>query len=346
MTRDEETSAEAAPLRVLVTGGAGYIGSHTVRLLARMGHAPIALDTLERGHRAAVEASPLVVGSAGDRSLVRALLRDERIDAVVHFAALKSAPESVAQPARYLDRNVGESLALLAEVVEAGIRSVVFSSTCAVYGEAAANPLAEDAPVHPATPYGESKLLVERALPWLEPRGLRHVILRYFNAAGAEPDGSHGEHPVGATNLVPVVVGAALGLRPALTVFGTDYPTPDGTAVRDYIHVADLAAAHVAALAHLARDGASAVLNLGTGSGSSVRDVIGAVERASGATVPVVLAPRRPGDVAAVWADTRAAERVLGWRASAALDDIAESAVRWARRHPEGYSDGLAVASA
>ena len=327
------------PLRVLVTGGAGYIGSHTVRLLARLGHVPIVLDTLERGHPAAIGDARLVVGSTADRDLVRSLLRDEDIAAVVHFAARKSAIESVSEPAEYFDRNVGNSMALLAEVVDAGVRSFVLSSTCAVYGDAP-SPVSEDARTHPSTPYGESKLLVERALPWLEPVGLRHVTLRYFNAAGAEADGSHGEDPNGATNLVPLVVGAATGRRSGITIFGSDYPTPDGTAVRDYVHVDDLARAHVAALEHLARGGPSAILNLGTGIGSSVLEVIRAVERASGSAIEVEWWDRRAGDVPAVWADPGAAARVLGWRAALGLDEIAGSAVQWAQAHPDGYETG------
>jgi UDP-arabinose 4-epimerase len=331
--------APAAPRRILVTGGAGYIGSHTVRLLASQGDAPVVLDTLERGHRESVEGARLIVGSTGDRALVRRVLREERIEAVIHFAAWKSTADSVADPAGYFDHNVGGSIALLSEVVAAGISAFVFSSTCAVYGEVAASPVAEDAAVRPSTPYGESKAAVERMLPWLEARGLRHVALRYFNAAGAEPDGAHGEHPAGASSLVPRVVAAATGRQPELTVFGDDYPTPDGTAIRDYVHVADLARAHVAALDHLLDGGHSTVLNLGTGTGSSVLDVIRAVERAAGVPVPVAMAPRRPGDVAAIWADSSEAERVLGWRARSGLDEIASSAVRWAVRRPDGYPD-------
>jgi UDP-glucose-4-epimerase GalE len=331
--------ASGARRRILVTGGAGYIGSHTVRLLAGLGHAPIVLDTLERGHRDAVDGARLIVGSTGDRALVQRVLREERIEAVIHFAARKSTADSVADPAGYFDHNVGDSIALLSEIVAAEIGAFVFSSSCAVYGEVEASPVAEDAPVRPSTPYGESKVLVERMLPWLEARGLRHVVLRYFNAAGAEPDGSHGEHPAGASSLVPRVVSVATGGQSNLTVYGDDYPTPDGTAIRDYVHVADLARAHVAALEHLLRDGASSVLNLGTGTGSSVLDVVRAVEQAAGVPVPLVMAPRRPGDVAAIWADSREAERVLGWRATSGIEDIAASAVRWAQRRPDGYPD-------
>ena len=332
--------AAAAPRRILVTGGAGYIGSHTVRLLTSIGDAPVVLDTLEHGHPEAVEGARLIVGSMGDRALVRRVLQEERIEAVIHFAARKSTAESVADPTGYFDHNVGDSIALLSELVAAGITAFVFSSTCAVYGEVAASPVAEDAPIRPSTPYGESKVLVERMLPWLEARGLRHVALRYFNAAGAEPDGSHGEHPVGASSLVPRVVAVATGRQADLTVFGDDYPTPDGTAIRDYVHVADLARAHVDALEHLLRGGSSTVLNLGTGTGSSVLDVVRAVEEAADAPVRLTMAPRRAGDIAAIWADSGEAARVLGWRARFGIAEIAASAVRWAQRRPDGYPDG------
>jgi UDP-glucose-4-epimerase GalE len=323
-------------VRVLVTGGAGYIGSQTVRLLVRRGHEPVVIDTLEHGYREAVEAVPLVVGSIADRTLVRDVIAANRIDAVVHFAALKDAGASMADPALYFDRNVGDSLALLAEVQRAGVRAFVFSSSAAVYGEPERSPVAEDAATRPENPYGESKLLVERALPWYERRGLRHVSLRYFNAAGAEPDGSHGEDPAKATNLVPLVARAAVRGDPPVTIFGTDYPTPDGTAIRDYVHVADLADAHVRALEHLADGGPSVTLNLGTGQGSSVREMVAATERAAGRAVPVVEAGRRAGDPVAIWADSRRAAAVLGWTARAGLDEIASSAVQWQRTHPDG----------
>lgn len=325
-------------MRVLVTGGAGYIGSQTVRLLLRRGHLPIVVDTLEHGHREAVGDAPLVVGSIADRSLVREVISSHAVEAVVHFAALKAAGESMLDPARYLDRNVGDTFALLAEVDHARIGPFVYSSSAAVYGEPERSPVAEDAATRPANPYGESKLLVERALPWYEGRGLRHAILRYFNAAGAEPDGSHGEDADDATNLVPLVVRAAVRGDPPVTIFGTDYPTPDGTAIRDYVHVADLAEAHVRALEHLASGGRSLTLNLGTGRGSSVREVIAAVERAAGRAVPVIEARRRPGDPTAIWADAGRAADLLGWRAREGLDEIARSAVSWQRSHPDGYA--------
>ena len=327
-------------MRVLVTGGAGYIGSQTVRLLLRRGHDPIVIDTLERGHRAAVAGAPLIVGSSADRHLVREVIAQHAIEGVMHFAALKSSAESVADPARYFERNVGETFELLAEVARAGLGAFVYSSSAAVYGEPDRVPLAEGAVARPINPYGESKLLVERALPWYEAHGIRHAALRYFNAAGAEADGSHGEDAADATNLVPLVVRAAFRGGEPVAIFGTDYPTPDGTAIRDYVHVADLADAHIRALEHLVAGGPSLTVNLGTGRGSSVREVIAAVERAAGRPVPVIEASRRAGDAAAVWADARRAADELGWRATAGLEEIARSAVRWQERHPDGYADG------
>jgi UDP-glucose 4-epimerase len=329
-------------VRVLVTGGAGYVGSQTTRLLCATGHEAIVLDTLDNGHRAALPGIELVVGSVADRELVLGLLLERRIEAVVHFAALKAAEESVGQPGRYFAANVGGSLALLEAIESAGVPWFVFSSTCAVYGEPRRVPIAEDAETRPENPYGESKLLVERALPWFERRGVASVSLRYFNAAGAQGDGAHGEDWTKAPNLVPVAIKSALGFGPPLRVFGTDYPTPDGTAVRDYVHVEDLADAHVRALEHLAAGRGPATLNLGTGRGSSVREVVAAVEQATGRTIEVVEAPRRAGDPAAVWADARKAEAVLGWRARRGLDEIVDSAVRWHRDHPQGYADGPA----
>lgn len=325
-------------MRVLVTGGAGYVGSQTTRLLRATGHEAIVLDTLDNGHRAAVPGVELVVGSIADRELVRDLLVERRIEAVIHFAALKAAEESVREPGRYFAANVGGTFALLEAIEAAGVRHFVFSSTCAVYGEPRHVPIDEDAETRPENPYGESKLLVERALPWYAANGVVSISLRYFNAAGAQEDGAHGEDWRKAPNLVPVAIKSALGYGPPLRVFGTDYPTPDGTAVRDYVHVEDLADAHVRALEHLAAERGGATLNLGTGRGSSVREVIAAVERASGRTIDVVEAPRRAGDPAAVWADARRAESVLGWRARRGLSEIVDTAVRWHRGHPDGYA--------
>jgi UDP-glucose-4-epimerase GalE len=317
-------------MNVLVTGGAGYIGSHTVRRLVDLGHRVTVLDTLEHGSAAAVQTARLVVGSVLDRPLVASLLGREGIDAVVHFAAYKSVEESIAEPGRYFENNVAGSLALLESCRAAGVGRFVFSSSCAVYGTPDQLPVAEDAALRPDNPYGESKRIVEDMLRWYgSSHHLRYASLRYFNAAGASSDGRLGEDWTGAANLVPIVLKTALGRGPAVRIFGTDYPTPDGTAVRDYVHVDDLADAHVAALEYLAAGGAPLTVNLGTGRGSSVLEVLEAARRASGAPVPAVAARRRPGDPAAVWADPRLAREVLGWTARHGLDEIVASAYRW-----------------
>ncbi len=325
-------------MRVLVTGGAGYIGSETVRLLTTRGHKPVVLDTLERGHRAAVDGASLVVGSVADAALVESTLRDHRIEAVIHFAALKSVEASFVDPAGYFGTNVGGSFALLGAMGRAGVPALVYSSSCAVYGTPSDLPVRETSELRPENPYGETKLLVERALRWFDGAGIRSISLRYFNAAGAAFDGRHGEDWTDAPNLVPVVIKAALGRGPAVRVLGSDYPTPDGTAIRDYVHVADLAEAHLLAVEALAGGLASTTVNLGTGQGSSVREVIEAVGAAAGRPVPVVEAPRRTGDPAAIWADPDRAAATLGWSARHRLDAIVETAWRWHSTHPDGYA--------
>jgi UDP-glucose 4-epimerase len=256
----------------------------------------------------------------------------------VHFAARKSVGESVADPGRDFDENVGGSAALLRTAVAAGVRHVVFSSSAAVYGTPEHVPISEDHPVRPESPYGESKLLVERMLPWFEQaHGTTAVSLRYFNAAGAASDGRIGEDFTFTTNLVPLVMKAALGRSGPLSIFGTDYPTRDGTCVRDYVHVEDLADAHVLAVEHLQRGGASAILNLGTGVGATVREVLDAARRASGVDIPAVEVPRRAGDPAALVADNGRARQLLGWEPSRPLDDIVASAWAWHVAHPDGY---------
>jgi UDP-glucose 4-epimerase len=325
-------------MRILVTGGAGYIGSATARLLRASGHDVVVLDHLGNGHPAAVPGMQLVVGDCRDRGVVEPLLRDERIEAVVHFAALKSVEESVADPGAYFDNNVGGTLTVLRAMAATSVRRFVFSSSCAVYGVPASLPVSEDAALRPMNPYGESKLLAERLLPWFDAtHGIRSAALRYFNAAGAAVDGSAGEDWRDAANLIPIVLGVAAGRRATLTINGTDLPTPDGSAIRDYIHIDDLAAAHLRALETIDRADASLTVNVGTGRGASVLEIVAAARRITGQPIPIEAGPPRPGDPPAVWADTRLAESTLGWRASATLDDILASAWTWHQRHPDGY---------
>ena len=325
-------------MRVLVTGGAGYIGSHTVSRLVADGHTVSVLDSLEHGYPAAVAGVPLHVGDVRDTSLVGELLREHRSEAVIHFAASKSVGESVADPGRYFDVNVTGSLSLLRAMAETGVRRLVLSSTCAVYGTPDDLPVAESSPIRPENPYGESKYLMERMASWFEgAHGLRSATLRYFNAAGAALDGSNGEDWRHAENLVPVVMKAAAGRKAAVDVFGTDYPTPDGTAIRDYVHVLDLADAHVLALEYLIDGGRGATVNLGTGQGASVLDVVAAARAATGRPIETRERPRRPGDPSAIWADGRLARAILGWEPRYDLDEIVASAWRWHTSHPDGY---------
>jgi UDP-glucose-4-epimerase GalE len=317
-------------MSVLVTGGAGYIGSHTVRQLRQRGDEIVVLDNLEFGHRDAVADTPLVVGDVADYDLVLETISRHRVDSIVHFAAYKAAGESFENPGRYFANNVAGTAALLEAAYKGGVRRFVFSSTCAVYGTPERTPVAEDAPIHPESPYGESKALVERMMHWYDVcHGVRSVSLRYFNASGAAMDGSLGEDWSVTLNLVPLAMKALLGKAPPLRVFGTDYPTPDGTAIRDYIHVDDLADAHLRALDYLARGGESVAVNVGTGVGSSVREVLSAAERAAGRPVPADDAPRRPGDPIALWADNSLARELLGWQANYGLEEIVTSAWNW-----------------
>ena len=318
-------------MRVLVTGGAGYIGSHTAKELARTGHQPVVLDNFSAGHRWAVKWGPLAEGDLADQSLVLRVLREFSIEAVIHFAADALVGESVSNPRKYYWNNVVNSLRLFDAMVELGVKHIVFSSSCATYGAPSQVPIPEDHPQLPVNPYGETKLVIERILRDYDPAyGLRWVALRYFNAAGADPDGELGEDHATETHLIPLAVLAALGQRSHLEVYGTDYPTPDGTPIRDYIHVTDLARAHVQALEYLGQEGASTAINLGTGRGKSVREVIAAVGKLCGGRVPVREGPRRAGDPPALVADAAKAERVLGWKPEyAGLDSIVESAWKW-----------------
>jgi UDP-glucose-4-epimerase GalE len=327
---------------VLVTGGAGYIGSHACKALARAGYRPVAYDNLSRGHREAVLWGPLVEGDIADRNRVAAALRDHRVAGIMHFAAFAYVGESVADPALYYRNNVEGTLSLLEEMRRATVDRIVFSSTCATYGVPEANPIGESTLQRPVNPYGETKLAVERALHWYgEAYGLRHVALRYFNAAGADPDGEIGEDHEPETHLIPLVLQAALGLGPPIRIFGTDYPTADGTAVRDYIHVSDLAEAHVRALDYLLRGGDSRAMNLGTGRGHSVREVIAAAQRAAARPVPREEAPRRAGDPPVLVADPALAAEVLGWSPRFSdLETIVGTALAWADRHATAHGTG------
>ena len=327
-------------MRILITGGAGYIGSLTARHLADAGHEPVVLDDLRNGHRAAVGELPLVVGDVRDMDVVAGTLERERIDAVIHFAALKSVEDSVKDPGAYFDDNVGGTLGVLRAMARTGVRRIVFSSSCAVYGMPETLPVTETSPIQPMNPYGETKAMSERLFPWFEASyGIRSAALRYFNAAGAAEDGSVGEDWTGAQNLIPVVLRTAAGRQPLVRIFGTDHPTPDGTAIRDYIHVLDLAEAHRCALETIDRDDASLTVNIGTGVGASVREVLDAARRITGREIPAEEAPRRAGDPPAIWADTRLAGERLGWRATRSLDDVVRSAWAWHTSHPDGYGD-------
>jgi UDP-glucose-4-epimerase GalE len=325
-------------MSILVTGGAGYIGSHTVRRLRQEGHDVAVLDSLELGHPEATPAVPLVVGDIADQGLVADTVARHQVDTIVHFAAYKAPGESMRDPGRYFANNVAGTASLLEAAHRAGVSAVVFSSSCAVYGTPERLPVAEDAPIRPESPYGESKALVERMLVWYDAcHGMRSVSLRYFNAAGAAADASIGEDWSVTLNLVPLVMKALLGRRPPFQLFGTDYPTPDGTAIRDYVHVEDLAEAHVRAVDYLAAGGISTTLNLGTGMGSSVRQVLAAAEAASGRPVPVEEAPRRPGDPVALYANNTRARQVLGWAPRHGLDEMVATAWRWHSTHPDGF---------
>ncbi|MBL8617354.1 MAG: UDP-glucose 4-epimerase GalE [Deltaproteobacteria bacterium] len=317
--------------RVLVVGGAGYIGSHCARALAEDGFEVVTFDDLSTGHAEAVT-GPLVVGDIRDGAALRRVLRAHRPDAVMHFAAKALVGESVARPSLYFDVNVGGSAALIAAMLDEGVRRLVFSSTCAVFGDPERCPLDESQARRPLSPYGESKLMVEQIIERARAHeGLQAGVLRYFNAAGAALDARLGEAHSPETHLIPLAVAAARGERPPLQLFGTDYPTRDGTCVRDYVHVLDLASAHLACLQRLLDGDRGDAWNLGTGRGTSNREVLDAVGRAVGTPVPVVEGPRRVGDPAELWADPRLAMSELGWQPQYAnIDAIVSTAARWA----------------
>src|SRR5580704_6537700 len=321
-------------MTILVTGGAGYIGSHMVHELADAGESVVALDNLATGFDWAVaEGVPLIVGDTGDQPLVASIIAEHKIEAVIHFAASTVVPESVAEPLAYYRNNTVNSRALIESAVKGGVRHFIFSSTAAVYGNPERMPVAEDTPTMPMSPYGWSKLMTETMLRDAgHAHGLGYVILRYFNVAGADPQLRTGQSSRNATHLIKVAAEAALGLRPKIDVFGTDFPTPDGTGVRDYIHVSDLARAHSDALRHLRAGGASLTLNCGYGHGFSVLEVIDAVKRVSGVDFKVDIAPRRPGDPAQIVAHSERVRSKLRWQPRYDdLSTIVRDALGWER---------------
>lgn len=335
------TSASAANVgAVLVTGGAGYIGSHAAKALAAGGRRVVVIDNLSTGHRGAVRWGDLIVADVHDVAQVRETIRTYGVSAVMHFAASSLVGESVADPIGYYANNVGGALAVLEAMVEESVTRFILSSTAAVFGDPVETPITEAHPTRPINPYGETKLAIERALAHFERAyGTRSVSLRYFNAAGADPDGELGEEHQPEAHLIPRAIEAALG-GPALQVFGSDYPTPDGTCLRDYVHVSDLARAHVLALEYLETQGASGVYNLGIGRPFSVQDVINSVGRVSGKRVLAERAPRRPGDPGVLFASSEHIRTDFGWRpAFVDIDPIVESAWAWRQAHPHGYQE-------
>jgi UDP-glucose 4-epimerase len=327
-------------MRVLVVGGAGYIGSHTVKLLNETEHEVWVYDNLSMGHRQSVRSDQLIVGDLFDRQSLERVLEEKRIEAVMHFAAFAYVGESVQDPAKYYQNNIVATLGLFESMRRCGVKKFVFSSTTATYGQPEKIPIAEDTLQLPINPYGFTKLVIERALKdYAHAYGFAGASLRYFNASGASADGSIGEDHTPETHLIPLVLQVALGQRDSIQVFGSDYPTPDGTCIRDYIHVEDLATAHLAALEKLQSSKVLEV-NLGTGVGNSVLEVINACRKASGHPIPTVMCPRRAGDPAELVAECSLAKQVLGWEPRyRQIDQIVQTAWNWHLSHPRGYAD-------
>jgi UDP-glucose-4-epimerase GalE len=319
-------------MTVLVTGGAGYIGSHTVRLLASQGRDVVVLDSLELGDKSRLGSVPLFQGDINDERIIEKICRKHDITDVVHFAAYKAVGESMDQPLRYYNNNVAGTIALVRSLLSNGVNRIVFSSSAAVYGNPESVPVTEESALRPESVYAETKSVVERFLSSCDAIGLRSVSLRYFNAAGASADASIGEDWLMSQNLVPLVMKAILGFSGPLNVFGNDYPTPDGTCIRDYIHVDDLADAHVKALDYLSTGGKSLACNVGTGKGTSVLDVLNLAEQVSGRKVPYNIVGRRSGDPVSVYADPTLIRALLGWKATRDVRDIISSAWNWHER--------------
>lgn len=331
-------------MNVLVAGGAGYIGSHTVKRLKETGHNPIIYDNVSRGHQVVADILkvPAIFADLNDRAALTAALKDHRIDTVMHFAAYAYVGESVDKPLMYYQNNVATTISVLQTMLDANVNRFVFSSTCAVYGDPDRIPITEDEKKAPVSPYGRSKWMVEQILQDLiaaRKEQFSYAALRYFNASGCAMDGSIGEDHDPETHLIPVILQAIMGVRPGITVFGTDYPTKDGTNVRDYIHVDDLADAHIAAMQRL-KPGERIICNLGTGNGFSVREIIATAEKVTGKKAPVTYGPRRPGDAIALFADPTRAHRLLDWQARYRdPETIIRSAWNWFSKHPRGYDE-------
>ncbi len=322
-------------MKVLVTGGAGYIGSHTAKALLKAGITPVVFDNLSRGNSWALKFGEFAEGDLSDKARIRQVLSEHNIEAVIHFAAFINVGESVPHPELYFRNNTANALTLLEAMREENVRRLVFSSTAAVYGDPQMPVLSESHPRNPVNPYGESKLAVENMLKWFSPAfPLGYVVLRFFNASGADPDGEVGEAHDPETHLIPRIIFAAQGKIDAIDVFGTDYPTPDGTAIRDYVHVLDLADAHIRALRYLEQGGESTAFNLGSGKGFSVKEVIDTVEKVSGRKVPVRYGPRRAGDPPLLIADSKKANETLGWKAEFTLEQIVQTAWNWHSQKP------------
>ncbi|MDH2334007.1 UDP-glucose 4-epimerase GalE [Paenibacillus sp. FSL M7-0802] len=328
-------------MAILVTGGAGYIGSHTVAELLDLGEEVVVLDNLQTGHKAALLGGKLYEGDLRDKELLSKLFSENSIDAVIHFAANSLVGESMQNPGKYYDNNVFGTLSLLEAMKDAGVRRIVFSSTAATYGEPEKVPIEEGDRTEPTNVYGETKLMMERMMSWFDKvLGIKYVSLRYFNAAGAHESGKIGEDHRPESHLIPLVLQTALKQRPHIAVFGEDYATPDGTCIRDYIHVSDLADAHVRAVNYLREGNDSNVFNLGNGQGFSVKEVIETARKVTGLDIPVVTEPRRAGDPAILVASSDKARSVLGWSpARTQLEDIISGAWGWHQSHPHGYGD-------
>lgn len=329
-------------MKILVCGGAGYIGSHTVYELIEQGHDVVVVDNLCKGHKSAVHKDAnLYIGDLRDSEFLDKVFAENKIDAVIDFAAFSLVGESCSEPLKYFDNNVYGTVRLLEAMVRAGVKKIVFSSTAATYGEPENIPILESDRTLPTNPYGETKLTVEKILKWSDAAyGIKYVALRYFNAAGAHISGEIGEDHTPETHLIPIIIQAALGQREKIAMFGDDYPTPDGTCVRDYIHVTDLADAHIKAIEKLFRDETSAIYNLGNGKGFSVKEVVEETRRVTGKEIKAVVEGRRPGDPSTLIASSEKAIKELGWKPRFnTLTQIIETAWKWHQSHPDGYND-------